>query len=171
MRWRKVGCKIFDSATGKTERQRLKITDYAGTECRRSCVTRPVAPALTQLWPEPVCKHKHWHVLAFEHLDCPFCLSFRRLRGTLRCQIFKLLGRHRDEMISSCLGFGRRFFSSVHLEITWLLSDQWNRIDHFQLKSEGPHDFYGIQILQLERVESMLVPDFCYDAYVVSKLH
>ena len=31
--------------------------------------------------------------------------------------------------------------------------------------------FSGIQILQLERVESMLVPDFCYDACVVSKLH
>ena len=113
------------------------------------CVTRPIAPALTQLRPEPACKHKHWHVLAFEHLDCPFRLSFRRLRGTLWCQIIKVLGRHWDETISSGLGFRHRFFSSGHLEVTWQLSDQWARIDHFQLKPEGPHDFSGIQILQL----------------------
>ena len=66
------------------------------------------------------------------------------------------------ELSSSRVMF--HFYSFViYLEkVTWQFSGQWTRIDHLDLESEGLHDLYCNQILQLERVESMLVLNFLY---------
>ena len=160
----------YKNITGKCIYIIQKLYISSLTECWQSSLS--AWPDLSpQLWPEPVCSQTLTGACLWTRglpISSVFSLP-ERYASTPDHQALTTSSGRNDLQVSLCVR--RRFFSYTHLEITWQLSDQWTRIHHVELKSESLHDFACIKILQLECSESMLVPDFCHDACVVSKLH